>query len=135
MAIYLSSKLHCQLIAWAHSAGDCECCGLLFGSNYRVVGAQLADNVASDPSQNFEIDPLSLITAEKQTRQGGSAILGYFHSHPNGIAKPSSTDQRMAQPDGRVWVIIGSGQLTAWLPVADERGTVEFNELIVSVEG
>lgn len=68
--------------------------------------ARACANVAPDPLRHFEIDPAALIAAHRASRAGGLAVLGYFHSHPNGLARPSATDARTAAGDGRIWAIV-----------------------------
>ena len=100
-----------------------ECCGLLLGTGHVVARVEQTANVATDPDRRFEIDPASLIAAEKQARQDGPEIIGYFHSHPNGRAEPSPDDAASASPDGRYWLIIANGEITSWLPIADGNVT------------
>lgn len=72
--------------------------------------ARTCANVAPDPLRHFEIDPAALIAAHRASRAGGLAVLGYFHSHPNGLARPSATDARTAAGDGRIWAIVALTQ-------------------------
>lgn len=116
MGLKLSRQQRQQLLDWADEAGEQECCGLLLGRGEEVERVELAENVATDPERYFEIDPSALIEAEKQARQGGPTILGYFHSHPNGRAEPSPVDAASASLDGRYWLIIANGEITVWLP-------------------
>ena len=117
MKLQLSRTHRRQLLAWAAEAGVYECCGLLLGREDTVEKIEMTSNVADNPMCEFEIDPLALIDAEKQAREGGPLILGYFHSHPNGLAQPSIKDAQMAAADGRRWLIIADGQITSWRPV------------------
>jgi proteasome lid subunit RPN8/RPN11 len=127
MGLKLSRQQRQQLLDWADEAGEMECCGLLLGAGDIVERVEQTANIAMDPHRGFEIDPVALIAAEKQARQGGSAILGYFHSHPNGRAEPSSDDAASASADGRYWLIIADGEITSWLPLADGiAGRVTF---------
>lgn len=114
MPVLLSSALHQQLLAEAAAAFPHECCGLLFGSPERIDAAQPCTNVAVDPMCTFEIDPAALITAERMARSGGPCLLGHYHSHPNGRAEPSVRDAHDAARDGRLWLIVARGQVTAW---------------------
>lgn len=98
----------------AAASGRLEACGLLLGSGDRIEAATMATNVAADPARRFEIDPAHLIAAHRTARGGGAAILGYWHSHPSGLAEPSATDAAMADPDGRIWAIVASGAIR-WL--------------------
>src|SRR3982751_253500 len=113
MTIRISRQQERQLLDWAIEAGDSECCGLICEAD-GVVTIELAANVAADPERHFEIDPAALIAAEKAHRTGQRRLLGIFHSHPNGLARPSEEDAAMAAEDGRAWLIIAGGRITAW---------------------
>lgn len=113
MNLRLSRQQRQQLLDWAAEAHPQECCGLLLAAADGVE-LQLANNVASDPLRHFEIDPSALIAAEKAERDGALQIIGYFHSHPNGLARPSETDADMAIADGRIWLIISDEEITGW---------------------
>jgi desampylase len=106
-----------QLNIWAEEAHPLECCGLLLGEGSSVLDIVRADNVSPAPERNFEIDPSVLIAAEKAAREGKQSILGYFHSHPNGVCEPSVSDAQQANRDGRYWVILAAGKATAWRAV------------------
>lgn len=93
----------------AAATGGLEACGLLLGTGDRIDAATVAANVAADPTRRFEIDQTHLFAAHRAERAGGAAILGYWHSHPSGLAEPSPTDAAMADPDGRVWAIVAGG--------------------------
>ena len=128
MKLQLSRMQQRQLLQWAEQAGKNECCGLVLGHGGIVERVELTANVANDPSCEFEIDPSALIVAQKRARHDGPAILGYFHSHPNGITRPSAEDARLATADGRNWLIIADGRITLWRPVsAGEGEPVNFN--------
>lgn len=120
MGLKLSRQQRQLLLDWAKEAGKNECCGLLLGRDCEVERVERTANVAADPHRSFEINPAALIAAEKQGRQGGPTIIGYFHSHPNGRAEPSSDDAASASSDGRYWLIIANGEITSWLPLAND---------------
>lgn len=92
-----------------------EACGLLLGEDGTVREAALTANVHAEPERHFEIDPAALIAAHRAARGGRAQVLGYWHSHPNGRAGPSPSDQAAAAGDGRVWLIAASGAITAWI--------------------
>ena len=104
-----------------------EVCGLLLGSDGVVDAIVEAANVAPDPQMMFEIDPRVLIAARKAERAGGARIVGCYHSHPSGMARPSRWDREMSQPND-VWLIFAGADVTAWL-----RGTDEFQQLGLEV--
>ena len=135
MALHLSSNDQKQLLRWAAVVGQNECCGLLRGSDRKVIAVQWAANVAADPSRNFEIDPAALIAVHKDARTGGVPLLGYFHSHPNGLARPSASDIAQAASDGLIWLIIAGGAVTAWQPIAIGAHVTGFAPVPLIVEG
>lgn len=135
MAVHLSRNHHQQLLDWAHAAAQLECCGILRGADGRVIELQRADNVAADGKRNFEIDPATLIAVHKDVRNGGAALLGYFHSHPNGRAEPSADDVAKAAPDDCTWLIIARGEITAWQPMVLDGQVTGFSPLALILEG
>jgi proteasome lid subunit RPN8/RPN11 len=114
MGLCISRRQYDRLLKWAEDAGEQECCGLLLGRGTRLQKLVLTDNVAVSPCSHFEIDPATLIAAEKAARGGDLAVLGYFHSHPNGLTQPSVTDADMAAADERIWLIIAADTMTVW---------------------
>src|SRR3954466_9566359 len=91
-----------------------EACGLLFGTPEAVTRCEIARNVARDRTRRFEIDPASLFAALRAERAGRSKLVGYWHSHPSGDATPSTIDAAMADPDGKIWLIVAGEALSAW---------------------
>ena len=114
MTLEVSSHVLESLLAEAEAAPLRECCGLLLGEGHRLISFQPAANVHPDPETHFEIDPQALIDAHRGARQGGPQVLGYYHSHPNGLARPSDTDEAMATGQGLIWAIIAAGRVTFW---------------------
>lgn len=114
MTIEVTSGVIATLLREAAKSAPRECCGLLLGCGERIEVAVPAANVADDPLTRFEIDPVTLLGAHKSARAGGPALLGYFHSHPEGHPRPSATDCEHASGDGRVWAIVSGGYVTFW---------------------
>jgi proteasome lid subunit RPN8/RPN11 len=99
-----------------------ECCGVLLG---RMDGAEektaLASapcgNTRSDSPQNrYNIDPRELVRIQRQAREAGHDIVGFYHSHPDHPARWSPTDLAEAHWLGCSYVITrverGSAQET-----------------------
>ena len=135
MALHLSRKRYVQLLEWAEHAGKAECCGLLLGHGEMVMDVVHAANIATDAHHHFEIDPVALIAAHKEARNGGPQIIGYFHSHPNGLARPSQADIAQAANDARYWLIIANQSISAWQPRIDRNQVVAFDAVQLVVEG
>jgi len=108
------------LIGEARRQPELECCGLLLGSAggqgvaARITQAVPAANVHPEPARHFEIDPAALIGAYRAMRDGGPALIGFYHSHPNGHPRPSAVDCEHAGGDGRVWAIVAAGEVHFW---------------------
>jgi proteasome lid subunit RPN8/RPN11 len=89
-----------------------EACGLLIGSHengvivvdHAIESANLAGDQAAD---RFEVDPALLLRCQREARDRGQAVVGVYHSHPNGQAVPSTLDLSGAWQDQFVWLIAG----------------------------
>ena len=100
--------------AAARDAGPKEACGMLLGEGMRVASFIAADNVHPTPESHFEIDPQALIDAHRAARAGAAGVVGYFHSHPTGNARPSATDQASSARDGSIWAIAAGDVIAFW---------------------
>lgn len=102
-----------------------ECCGLLMGryeaGAWMVEEVIACANVAIEPARRFEVDPKALIAAHRAARETGRELIGPYHSHPNGRARPSDHDRARAAEagvDGEVWLIIPVTQAGPGAPQA-----------------
>ncbi|WP_052075545.1 MULTISPECIES: M67 family metallopeptidase [Sphingomonas] len=123
MTVAITSDLVGQILRDAAATPQAEVCGLLFGTATAITAIQPCRNVAADPACWFEIDPAALIAAHRAQRSGGPAIVGHYHSHPNGDPRPSPRDAASAAPDGALWLIAAGGVLRGWR--AGAGGAVE----------
>jgi proteasome lid subunit RPN8/RPN11 len=114
MELEVTSRALAAMRAAAAAAHPCEACGILLGEGTRITEARATANVHPAPETHFEIDPRALIAAHRAARGGGLQVLGYFHSHPRGVAAPSATDRACAAGDGRVWAILAGEEVTFW---------------------
>lgn len=107
-----------DLCAQAAASRD-EVCGLLLGRGDTIDRLVPCRNVAADPAVRFEIDPTALIAAHRAARGGAPAVIGHYHSHPSGVARPSPRDAADAAPDGSIWLIVAGEEVTAWRAVGN----------------
>lgn len=114
MTMTVTSAVVEALLAETRTAHPRECCGLLFGTECAITAYRPAANVHPTPETHFEIDPQALIDAYRAMRGDGAQLVGYYHSHPHGLARPSAVDRAMAAGDGMIWAIVGEGQITLW---------------------
>lgn len=110
----------------ARAAAPLEACGLLFGGDGEISDFQAAENTAENPENHFEIDSAALFAAIRAERDGGRKLIGYWHSHPSGDARPSATDAAMAAPDGKLWLILAGDAMTLWRAGAAGLEAVEL---------
>jgi proteasome lid subunit RPN8/RPN11 len=87
-----------------------ECCGIMLGrigGGERVVEAvQRAGNTRTDsPHNRYNIDPRELVKIQRQARERGLDIVGFYHSHPDHPARWSQTDLLEAHWVGCSYVI------------------------------
>ena len=88
----------------AEGGGAEEVCGVLVGREVdgarQIESAEPLANVAAAEVRPhyFALDPLALMRAERAADAAGRRVLGIYHSHPNGVCRPSETDRREAWP-------------------------------------
>jgi proteasome lid subunit RPN8/RPN11 len=76
-----------------------ECCGALIGREGRVTATYALPNTTEEgPRRRFLVRPDDYREAEKQARQAGRDLLGFYHSHPDHPARPSQYDLDHAWP-------------------------------------
>jgi len=89
-----------------------ECCGVLLGQmegDTRVVMSVVrCGNTRDDsPHNRYNIDPRELIRIQREGRERGEDIVGFYHSHPDHPARWSPTDLAEAHWIGCSYVITG----------------------------
>jgi len=94
-----------------------EACGLLAQASDGVQRYVVMTNTAAART-HFEMDPVEFASRERELREAGLWICGFFHSHPHGPARPSPADIAAAWPR-QVQLILAmvrsdTSQLTAW---------------------
>jgi proteasome lid subunit RPN8/RPN11 len=87
-----------------------ECCGVLLGrmdgDERVVVSVAQARNTRTDsPHNRYDIDPKDQIRIQREGRERGEDIIGYYHSHPDHPARWSPTDLAKAHWPGYSYVI------------------------------
>ena len=71
-----------------------------------VTSTARAGNTRTDSAHNrYNIDPKDLIRIQREGRNRGEDIIGFYHSHPDHPAQWSSTDQAEAHWFGCSYVI------------------------------
>ena len=117
-----------------------EGCGVMLGSERdgireitRIVGF---DNQREDSRHNrYVISPEQFLVAEREGREQGLDVLGFFHSHPDHPARPSAFDLEHAWPYYSYLIVsVLEGhidEITSWR-LADDRSRFEPESLELS---
>jgi proteasome lid subunit RPN8/RPN11 len=107
-ALFLPSVVRRAIVAHARSERPLECCGLLIGRGRHVWSVLPAENAARS-AVRYDLDPRTHIDARRVLRRivPPVGIVGVYHSHPAGPARPSPSDIAAAAYDEWVHVIVG----------------------------
>ncbi|MDE1872878.1 MAG: M67 family metallopeptidase [Thaumarchaeota archaeon] len=103
------SKNHVDtLIRHAKQNEPNESCAILFGKNnngqFSTTDVFLTKNTEPSPV-NFTISNEDLIKAYKESEEKNLEVIAIFHSHPNSVAYPSSTDRQYMEVNPVPWII------------------------------
>jgi proteasome lid subunit RPN8/RPN11 len=112
------------MLAQARTGYPLEVCGVLLGKRPLVHAVVPVQNQERDsPRVRYQIAPEDLARIQREGREVGLEIVGYYHSHPDHPARPSATDRALAAEglsDGVVHVVVGidgarRATFTAWV--------------------
>jgi proteasome lid subunit RPN8/RPN11 len=88
-----------------------ECCGVLMGQ-FNDDGSKTVSRIArcgntreDSPHNRYSIDPKELIRIQREGRDRGEDVVGFYHSHPDHPAHWSTTDLAEAHWFGCSYVI------------------------------
>jgi desampylase len=137
MKLVLPRQLRVAIEREARAAFPRECCGLIEGVREgkvaRAVDLYAGRNISTFVDR-FEIDPRDHFAALKAARTHGHDLIGCYHSHPGGLAKPSRTDLLGAGEEAFLWLIAalpaasGPFELGAFIYAAAEFFPAELDE-------
>ncbi|MGD0507954.1 MAG: M67 family metallopeptidase [Terriglobales bacterium] len=109
--IQLSKSAYLSLRQHGEETYPHECCGVLLG-RFDDIGLKTVSRVArcgntreDSPHNRYSIDPRDLIRIQREGRERGEEIVGFYHSHPDHPAQWSSTDLAEAHWFGCSYVI------------------------------
>ena len=105
-----------------------EGCGVLVGQDHgerrmveRVV--PLDNRGEAERNRRYLIAPEQLLVVEREAREAGLDVLGFYHSHPDHPARPSAFDLEHAWPYYSYLIVSVAGgravDATSWRLVAD----------------
>ena len=89
---------HASIRRQGEEAYPNECCGVLLGrvnddGTRMVTSTARCGNTRTDSAHNrYNIDPRDLVRIQREGRERGEDIIGFYHSHPDHPARWSPTD-------------------------------------------
>jgi proteasome lid subunit RPN8/RPN11 len=109
MTIVISPEQLKVIYTHAESVYPEECCGILLGNMTGLSKTVVeviptintweeaeSDEVDRNKNSRYSIDPQDIFTAQKRARDLQLDIIGFFHSHPDYPAIPSTCDRIQA---------------------------------------
>lgn len=98
----VTEEVWSQLIDHLEEAYPAEGCGVLLGRRgdglRRVREAVRAPNEWGGREDRYAVDPDLLRDLLAREDEGGPAVVGFYHSHPDAEPVPSATDRRLGWP-------------------------------------
>jgi len=119
-----------------------ECCGFLLGrpgERKEVDEVERTRNVVeTDRERRYVIEPREILRVDREAREVGREILGFYHSHPNHPARPSPFDESHATWPGYSYVILSivdmnPNDLRSWV-LEKEGGPFRAETLSITAE-
>jgi proteasome lid subunit RPN8/RPN11 len=134
MKCRISRKALDRCRAEARASPDAEVCGLLVGASGRIDDAIALPNCADDPTTSFRLEPNQHVRMSREFRSKGRAVVGHYHSHPRGSARPSSADAAGANDEGQYWLIVAAHETRLWISRRGAPVEGAFEEVKLEVE-
>ncbi|HXR98646.1 MAG TPA: M67 family metallopeptidase [Terriglobales bacterium] len=141
MALRISRDQLNRILRHGETAYPHECCGLLLGQatatgdrDIREARPMRNANQAS-PQNRFDFDPQEHLVAQREARENGLNIVGFYHSHPDHPAQPSQFDLDHASWPGYSYLIVSinagrAGDVNSF-ELADDRSRFDQESITV----
>ncbi len=119
----LPPELQQQLETVVDASYPFEACGVMIGRGGRrtiaVEDVFHARNLNTERARDrFLLDPEDHLAADRVARKRGLEVVGFWHSHPDHPARPSSTDLETAWEDHSYLIVstaaVGANDLRSW---------------------
>ena len=83
-----------------------EACGIIIGrENHINRFMPVSNKTTADPAISFAIDPKDYFNARRDAKEVGDRVMGIWHSHPDGLAEPSTQDKAQSYEGNWLWLI------------------------------
>jgi len=118
MDMIIEKGLVSQMVEHAKREAPEEACGILAGEGKRVRKIFECKNVDESPFYAYTISPGELLEKIDEIEAGGLEVIGFYHSHPMGMERPSAVDVSRATWPGHSYVIVslsGGVKISSWV--------------------
>jgi proteasome lid subunit RPN8/RPN11 len=141
--LWISGNLAEKIRAHGAETYPYECCGALMGRDSSEIGSTdpeaeestpgreilalfpLVNRRDDSPRNRFSVTSEDVLAAEKNARERGLEVVGWYHSHPDHPARPSEYDRDHAWPwYSYIIVSVQDGapqEMTSWRLNDDRR--------------
>jgi proteasome lid subunit RPN8/RPN11 len=124
------------MLAHAQQEPRKECCGLLAGRDAVITHIFPAANSAAEPARSYEIAPEELFASMRRMRAEKLALMGIYHSHPNGSSELSRRDiERAYYPEAVYFIVPANGSSAAVRAFSIREGCIEELKIQAEQEG
>ncbi len=131
MMIWMTEEQAQIIVRHALADSPNEACGIIGGVGSRVYEVIPARNIAGNPQQHYQIDERDLTNALFKLEKAGMSIIAFYHSHPAGDFRPSTTDIEQAYYPDTAYIIVGlrdgTPRMAAWQIKNREVSSVEIH--------
>lgn len=137
--VRLTRQVAGEIVRRAMESRPHECCGIVLAeASDEALGVRAlrCDNTDKlDPTTRYKLDHRTHIRAVGEEVCSGARIVAFYHSHPDGDARPSRMDGRLAI-EGVTYLVAGlAGKLAGKAELRAWRWSGErFEELAVLLE-
>lgn len=129
--MWLRPQQAAELERHARASAPHEVCGILFGRDAAVTRVVFIRNAADDPTCQYRLDEREFVRAVFAAEKDGLGLIGFFHSHPAGLAMPSETDKRLSFYPDALHLIIGLAGEPLFAAWRMDGGRAERAELLI----
>lgn len=130
MTARISSEVARQIADHARGQLPCEACGLLAGTDAKILAAYPLRNVSDYPQTQFQLDPREQLLALKAIDRARLYWIGVYHSHPRSAPIPSPSDIEQCADSGLLQLIVSlerlKPQLKLWRVDRDSAVPLEL---------
>lgn len=106
-----------------------EACGVIVGIHEKdVVSVKrtVPVNNSRRTQRSFELDPMEFYRVWDDAEKDSMDVVGVYHTHPDGLARPSYWDRKSMENSPPIWIIAGIDGVFAYRLIEGEIMNVDI---------